>query len=79
MESLNTKEMKKITNYTTKDWLKQMGVGFCIISLGMYAIRSFLDDRNYIAGIAGLVGFVGWCVVYQILMKDIEKRNPKTN
>jgi hypothetical protein len=67
----------KITNYTTKDWLKQMGVGFCIISLGMFAIRSFLDDRNYIAGIAGLMGFVGWCVVYHILMKDIEKRNPQ--
>ena len=67
----------KITNYTTKDWLKQMGVGFCIIGLGMFAIRSFLDDRNYIASIAGLMGFAGWCVVYHILMKDIEKRNPQ--
>ncbi|MBQ5937653.1 MAG: hypothetical protein IJL50_07430, partial [Bacteroidaceae bacterium] len=74
-----TKDMKnvKITNYTTKDWLKQMGVGFCIIGLGMFAIRSFLDDKDYIASIAGLVGLAGWCVVDYILRKDIEKRNPQ--
>ncbi len=76
---MNTKDMKnvKITNYTTKDWLRQMGVGFCIIGLGMFAIRSFLDDKDYIASIAGLVGLAGWCVVDYILWKDIEKRNPQ--
>ncbi len=67
----------KITNYTTKDWLKQMGVGFCIIGLGMFAIRSFLDDKDYIASLAGLVGLAGWCVEDYILQKDIEKRNPQ--
>ena len=76
---MNTKDMKnvKITNYSTKDWLKQMGVGFCIIGLGMFAIRSFLDDKDYIVSIAGLVGLAGWCVVDYILQKDIEKRNPQ--
>ena len=54
-----------------------MGVGFCIIGLGMFAIRSFLDDKDYIASLAGLVGLAGWCVVDYILQKDIEKRNPQ--
>jgi hypothetical protein len=67
----------KITNYTTKDWLKQIAVGFCIISLGNFAIRSFIDDKDYIDGVVGIVGVVGWFFVYNFINKDIQKRNPQ--
>ena len=67
----------KITNYTTNDWVKQMAVGFCIIGLGNFAIRSFIDDKDYIACVAGIVGVVGWIIVYNFINKDIQKRNPQ--
>ena len=67
----------KITNYTTKDWLKQMGTMFCIIMLGQFALRSILDNEDYISAFVGIVGIVGWGIVYHIIMKEIRKRNPQ--
>ena len=67
----------KITNYTTKDWLKQMGAMFCIIMLGQFTLRSILDNEDYISAFMGIVGIVGWGIVYHIIMKEIRKRNPQ--
>jgi len=67
----------KITNYTTKDWLKQMGVMFCIIMLGQFTLRSALDNKDYISTFIGIVGIVGWSIVYHNIMKGIRKRNPQ--
>ena len=67
----------KITNYTTKDWLKQIGAMFCIIMLGQFTFRSILDNEDYISAFVGIVGIVGWGIVYHIIMKEIRKRNPQ--
>ena len=67
----------KITNYTTKDWLKQMGSMFCIIMLGQFAFRSIIDSKDYFSAFIAIVGIVGWGIVYHIIMKDIRKRNPQ--
>jgi len=67
----------KITNYTTKDWVKQSSVMLCIVILTQFTILSFLDDKDYIAALMGIVGIVGWGIVYHIIMKEIRKRNPQ--
>ena len=67
----------KITNYTTKDWLKQMGAMFCIIMLGQFAFRSIFNSKDYSCAFIAIVGIVGWGIVYHIIMKDIRKRNPQ--
>lgn len=67
----------KITNYTTKDWLKSIGVMFCIMSLGQFTIHLILDDKDYIGAFMGIVGIVGWGIVYHIIMENIRKKNPQ--
>lgn len=65
----------EITNYTTKDWLKQIGAQFCIMLLGVFTLLSFKDDKDYVAGFFGLLGIAGWAIVYYIILKDIRKKN----
>ena len=67
---------RKITNYTTKDWLKQMGILLCLNGLGIYAFRSCFTNNDYVSTFACAVGAAGWAIVYFIFMKDIDKRNP---
>ena len=67
---------RKIVNYTTKDWLKGMGVWFCLTGLGMYAFHSCFTNKDYVSSFICVVGIVGWAIVYFILQKDIDKRNP---
>ena len=65
----------KITNYTTKDWLKQIATMFCINLLGTFIILSIKDDKDYVAGFFGVLGLAGWFIVYHIILKDIRKKN----
>ena len=65
----------KITNYTTKDWLKKSATLFCIILLGIFTTLSFKDEKDYVAGLFGILGLAGWFIVYYIILKDIRKKN----
>ena len=66
----------KITNYTTRDWLKQMGVLFCLMALAQASFREFIAG-NYLVACGFLLGAAGWTIIYLLVMKDIEKRNPQ--
>ena len=46
----------KITNYTTKDWLKKTNISFCIILLGIFTTLSFKDEKDYVAGLLTKLG-----------------------
>ena len=65
----------KITNYTTKDWLKKSATMFCIILLGIFTTLSFKDEKDYVAGLFGILGLAGWFIVDYIILKDIRKKN----
>ena len=65
----------KITNYTTKDWLKKSATMFCIILLGTFTTLSIKDEKDYVAGLFGSLGLAGWFIVYYIILKDIRKKN----
>lgn len=65
----------KITNYTTKDWLKQIATMFCISLLGTFTILSIKDEKDYVAGLFGILGLAGWFIVYYIILKDTRKKN----
>ena len=67
----------KITNYTTKDWVKHSSVMLCIVILTSFTTLSIFNDKDYIGAFMGIVGIVGWGIVYHIIMKEIRKRNPQ--
>lgn len=67
---------RKITNYTTKDWARQMGIMFCFLILGQAFIRKLVAG-DYILACGFLMGTVGWMIVYLQITKAIEKKNPQ--
>ncbi len=69
------KEMK-ITNYTTKDWLKQMGCMLCFIFLGQWAFRAFIEG-DWFHGLLHSLGAIGWMLIYLYINKSIERKNPR--
>ena len=66
----------KITNYTTQDWLKQMGTFFCSMALAQAFLRKLLAG-DYLTACGWLLGAVGWLIIYLQIMKGIEKKNPQ--
>ncbi len=66
----------KITNYTTKDWLKGMGSIFCFIFLGNQAVRSFIEG-DWLHGLMFSLGALGWMLIYLRVNKEIRKKNPQ--
>ena len=67
---------RKITDYTTKDWLKQMGSMFCFLILGQAFFRK-LFAGDYLVACGWLLGAAGWAIIYFQIMKGIEKKNPQ--
>ena len=66
----------KITNYTTRDWLKQMGSLFCFLAVAQCAFLVF-QEGNWYFGIMFCLGAVGWMIIYTHINKNIEKKNPQ--
>ncbi len=66
----------KITNYTTMDWLKQMGSIFCFIFLGQWAIRAFMES-DWFHGLMNSLGALGWLLIYLRINREIDKKNPR--
>ena len=66
----------KITNYTTVDWLKQMGSFFCSIYLGQIAIRTFVEG-DWWQGLWFSLGAIGWLLIYLRINKSIHEKNPQ--
>ena len=64
----------KITNYTIKDWARQMGTMFCFLTLGQAFIRKLVAG-DYILACGFLLGAAGWMIVYLQITKAIEKKN----
>ena len=66
----------KITNYTTKDWLKGMGSMFCFIFLGQWAIRAFVES-DWFHGLMLSLGALGWMLIYLRLNREVREKNPQ--
>lgn len=71
-------EMKeiKITNYTTKDWLKQFGSMFCSLFLAQWAFHAF-KDGDWFHGTMHCLGAVGWLLIYLRINREIRRKNPQ--
>lgn len=67
--------MKKIKNYTTKDWC----ISFCLLMLislfGQYAYKDFFTKEDYLHGIASLTCVAVAICHYLRHLKKIEKKN----
>ncbi len=66
----------KVTNYTTKDWLRQMGSMFCFLFLGQWAIRAFMES-DWIRGLMDSLGVLGWMLIYLRINREIHRKNPQ--
>ena len=66
----------KITNYTTRDWLKKFGSFLCAVLLGQWTFLAFKEGDWYY-GIMLCLGAVGWILVHIHINKSIEKKNPQ--
>ena len=66
----------KITNYTTKDWLKETGSMFCAVFLGTQAVRTFVEG-DWIHGLMHSLGALGWMLIYLRLNREVHEKNPQ--
>lgn len=66
----------KITNYTTKDWLKQVAAMMAMVVIVQMLFRS-LKDEEWMHAAGHLIGFVGWTLIYFRIMKNLKKKNPQ--
>ena len=64
----------KITNYTTKDWLRQMGSMFPFLFLGQWAIRAFMES-DWFHGLMHSLGAFGWLLIYLRINREIHRKN----
>ena len=64
----------KITNYTTMDWLKQMGSMLCFIYLVQLAIHEFVES-DWFHGLMTSLGALGWLLIYIRINREIHRKN----